>query len=77
MALAMSSQHTSIGTAAALLGAFQLIISLTATPLAGAQAEGGALPWLVFLLVSSLVSLVLVVLATRSPAAKATVMVSH
>jgi DHA1 family bicyclomycin/chloramphenicol resistance-like MFS transporter len=77
MALAMSSQHTSIATAAALLGAFQLIISSTATPLAGAQAEGGALPWLVFLLVSSLVSLVLVVLATRSPAAKATVMASH
>ncbi|MFI7496110.1 multidrug effflux MFS transporter [Kocuria sp. M4R2S49] len=77
MALVMGSQHTALGATAALLGAFQLMISSIATPLAGAQAEAGPLPWLVFLLVSSLVSAGLVALATRGPAATVTELGGH
>jgi DHA1 family bicyclomycin/chloramphenicol resistance-like MFS transporter len=77
MALAMASQHTSLGATAALLGAFQLVISSTATPLAGAQAEAGATPWLVFLLVSSLVGAGLVAAATRGPASAVTELGAH
>ncbi|MEX5270733.1 Bcr/CflA family efflux MFS transporter [Kocuria sabuli] len=77
MALVMGSQDTALGATAALLGAFQLMISSVATPLAGAQAEAGPLPWLVFLLVSSLVSALLVALATRGPAAAVVELGAH
>jgi DHA1 family bicyclomycin/chloramphenicol resistance-like MFS transporter len=69
MALAMSSQHTSLGSTAALLGAFQMIISSAATPLVGALVEGGAAPWLVFLCITGIIGLVIVgVSAKRAPA---------
>ena len=65
MALAMSSQHRSLGSTAALLGAFQLIISSAATPVSGALVSGGATPWLVFLVASGLVGLVIVGISAR------------
>lgn len=49
MSMAMASQQTALGSTAALLGAFQLMISSAATPLAGTLAEYGALHWTLFL----------------------------
>lgn len=63
MAIAMSSQTTSLGSAAAVLGAMQLGISSAATPLAGLLAERGAVPWLLLLLISAAVSAVVVWIA--------------
>lgn len=69
MALAMSSQHTSLGSTAALLGAFQMIIASAATPLVGALVEGGPTPWMVFLCATGLIGLVIVgISAKRAPA---------
>jgi DHA1 family bicyclomycin/chloramphenicol resistance-like MFS transporter len=69
MAMAMASQHTSLGSTAALLGAFQMIIASAATPIVGALVEGGPVPWLVFLCVTGLVGLVIVgISAKRAPA---------
>lgn len=45
MALAMSSQHRDVGSTAALLGALQLVISSSATPLAGHLATLGPQAW--------------------------------
>ena len=45
MALAMSSQQRDVGSTAALLGALQLGIASSATPLAGYLATLGPLPW--------------------------------
>lgn len=45
MALAMSSQHRDVGSTAALLGALQLGISSSATPLAGHLATLGPQAW--------------------------------
>jgi DHA1 family bicyclomycin/chloramphenicol resistance-like MFS transporter len=47
--MAMASQQRALGSTAALLGAFQLTIASAATPLAGALAQMGAVPWLMFL----------------------------
>jgi DHA1 family bicyclomycin/chloramphenicol resistance-like MFS transporter len=49
MSMAMASQQRALGSTAALLGAFQLTIASAATPLAGALAQTGAVPWLMFL----------------------------
>lgn len=49
MALAMASQQRALGSTAALLGAFQLVIASAATPLAGKLAEQGTREWLTFL----------------------------
>lgn len=55
MALAMSSQHRDVGSTAALLGALQLVISSSATPLAGHLATLGPLPWAWLLAAAALV----------------------
>lgn len=69
MAVAMSSQNTSLGSTAALLGAFQLIISSAATPLAGIMVEAGTIPWLISLMASGAVAIAIVaVSAQRAPA---------
>lgn len=69
MALAMSSQNTSLGSTAALLGAFQMIISSAATPLVGSLVAGGVTPWLIFLCVTGAIGLVIVgISAKRAPA---------
>lgn len=66
MAMAMSSQKVALGSAAALLGALQLILSSLATPLAGWLAEQGAHYWLGFLALFGLgVVVVLTVIAIR------------
>lgn len=65
MSMAMSSQQTSIGSTAALLGAFQLVISSAATPLAGSLAEQGAVEWLVSLALFGMVVQILTVMGAR------------
>ncbi|MBP6683847.1 MAG: multidrug effflux MFS transporter [Leucobacter sp.] len=65
MALAMSSQEVNLGSTAALLGAFQLIISSLATPLAGALVPGGSLLWLAGMAVTGVVALVIVGVSAR------------
>lgn len=65
MALAMASQQTSLGSTAALLGAFQLMISSAATPIAGAMVESGPLSWLVFLMVVGVVAVAIVVISVK------------
>ncbi|KFI05664.1 multidrug effflux MFS transporter [Massilia sp. BSC265] len=65
MTMAMSSQQTSIGSTAALLGAFQLVISSAATPLAGGLAEQGAQAWLGSLGIFGLVTLMLTLMGVR------------
>ncbi|MGP9784464.1 Bcr/CflA family drug resistance efflux transporter [Arthrobacter sp. MYb211] len=69
MALAMASQNTALGSTAALLGAFQLIISSAATPLAGLAVGISTGAWLGFLLGISLVAFIIVgVSIKRAPA---------
>lgn len=69
MALAMSSQRTSLGSTAALLGAFQLIISSAATPLVGMIVPAGSTAWLIFLGAGAVVAVAIVsVSAVRAPA---------
>lgn len=65
MALAMASQHTSLGSTAALLGAFQLIISSAATPIAGVMVETGPLAWLAFLMVVGAVAIAIVAVSVK------------
>jgi MFS transporter, DHA1 family, multidrug resistance protein len=55
MALAMSSQQRDVGSTAALLGALQLVISSSATPLAGHLATLGPLAWAWLLAAAALV----------------------
>lgn len=70
MALAMASQQQSLGSTAALLGAFQLVIASAATPLAGKLAEQGTREWLTFLsLFGVLVLLLTLASATRARSA--------
>ncbi|MEB4616232.1 Bcr/CflA family efflux MFS transporter [Leucobacter sp. M11] len=60
MSLAMASQDTSLGSTAALLGAFQLMISSAATPLAGATVPSGPVPWLAFLVAAGAIAVAIV-----------------
>lgn len=53
MTQVMSSQQRSLGSTAALLGAFQLMLSSLATPLSGALLEHGVVAWGLLLLVSA------------------------
>lgn len=70
MALAMDSQDTSLGSTAALLGAFQLIISSAATPLAGLAVSAGTHAWLSFLVGAGIIAVAIVtVSAVRARAA--------
>ncbi|WP_153785067.1 multidrug effflux MFS transporter [Pseudomonas sp. EMN2] len=66
MALAMSSQHRDVGSTAALLGALQLVISSSATPLAGHLATLGPQAWAWLLAAAAVVILGL----TRAALAK-------
>ncbi|MFC4429437.1 MFS transporter [Citricoccus alkalitolerans] len=69
MALAMSSRRTALGSTAALLGAFQMVIASMSTPIVGSIVQAGAAPWLIFLLGSGVVALIIVALsAGRAPA---------
>lgn len=72
MALAMSSQHRDVGSTAALLGALQLVISSSATPLAGHLATLGPQAWAWLLAGAAVVILGL----TRAALAK-TISASH
>lgn len=65
MSMAMASQQHALGSTAALLGAFQLIISSMATPIAGTLAELSALHWCAFLFFFSVFVLLLTVLTVR------------
>jgi DHA1 family bicyclomycin/chloramphenicol resistance-like MFS transporter len=66
MSMAMASQQRALGSTAALLGAFQLTIASAATPLAGALAQIGAVPWLTFLCALGLLVSLLALLARAS-----------
>lgn len=59
MSLVMSSQDKALGSTAALLGAFQLSLSSTATPLAGVIVQQGPVAWTALLAVSTLVVCIL------------------
>ncbi|NIF30341.1 multidrug effflux MFS transporter [Pantoea sp. Tr-811] len=59
MSLVMSSQDTALGSTAALLGAFQLSLSSTATPLAGLIVQQGPVAWAALLAASAVVVCVL------------------
>ena len=65
MSLAMASQDRALGSTAALLGAFQLVISSSATPLAGAAVERGVVEWALLLVLSALLVWGLTWLSTR------------
>lgn len=68
MALAMASQNKMLGSTAALLGAFQLIISSTATPAVGTLVEISPNAWLAFMLVAGVLGLMIVrIAAKRAP----------
>ncbi|WP_338152941.1 multidrug effflux MFS transporter [Chimaeribacter arupi] len=65
MSVTMSSQTTSLGSAAALLGALQLILSSAATPLAGWLAGQSTAHWLGFLVIFGLFVVAMTVSAIR------------
>lgn len=65
MSLVMSSQTRALGSTAALLGALQLIISSSATPLSGIMAPLGAAHWALLLSVAALLVAALVHASTR------------
>ncbi|WOE33265.1 MULTISPECIES: multidrug effflux MFS transporter [unclassified Acinetobacter] len=69
MALAMNSQHQALGSSAALLGAFPMLISSMATPIAGQLVEMNTLYWLFFLAMIGPVILALVFVGTRQTSA--------
>lgn len=55
MSLVMSSQERALGSTAALLGAFQLTISSSATPISAIALTHGAIAWTVLLSLSALI----------------------
>ncbi|ARJ43985.1 Bcr/CflA family drug resistance efflux transporter [Pantoea alhagi] len=65
MSMTMSTQKTALGSAAAVLGALQLILSATATPLAGYLSAKGSMPWLGFLALFGIFVVALTVLSIR------------
>ncbi|AIR91065.1 multidrug effflux MFS transporter [Pseudomonas cremoricolorata] len=65
MSLVMSSQQTSLGSTAALLGAIQLSVSSSASPLAALALAHGPLAWAVLLTASTLVVCGLTALCLR------------
>lgn len=77
MSLAMGSQHTALGSTAALLGAFQLTISSAATPLAGRIVDLGTQPWLVFMLLSGGVVIALTRMSARQVPADLAELAGH
>nr|WP_312990000.1 multidrug effflux MFS transporter [Comamonas koreensis] len=77
MSMAMGSQHSALGSTAALLGAFQLSISSAATPLAGKVVVLGTTPWLAFMLLASVVLLLLTRLSARQAPATLHALAGH
>ncbi|MFV8988387.1 multidrug effflux MFS transporter [Serratia fonticola] len=63
MSMTMSTQKTALGSAAALLGALQLVLSAVATPIAGYLSAYGSAHWLSFLVLSAFVVVVLTLLS--------------
>lgn len=55
MSLVMSSQERALGSTAALLGAFQLTVSSSATPISAIALTHGAVAWTVLLSLSALI----------------------
>ncbi|QHB33099.1 multidrug effflux MFS transporter [Yersinia canariae] len=65
MSMTMSTQKTALGSAAAVLGALQLILSAAATPVAGYLSEHGSAHWLGFLALFGIVVVLLTALSIR------------
>lgn len=66
MAIAMDSQRSALGSSAALLGAIPMLLSSTATPIAGQLVEINTLYWLILLGAMGPIILALVYLGSRS-----------
>lgn len=66
MSIVMSSQEKSLGSTAALLGAIQLSLSSSATPISAMTLGYGTLPWTAMLTASALVVLALAVTCVRA-----------
>lgn len=66
MAIAMESQQTALGSSAALLGAIPMLLSSTATPIAGQLVEVDTLYWLMLLSAIGPLILFLVYMGTRN-----------
>ncbi|TFH79884.1 multidrug effflux MFS transporter [Pseudomonas kribbensis] len=77
MSLVMSSQKKSLGSTAALLGAFQLGISACATPISGLLSSFGAEAWCGLLVASAATAWLLTALSVRRAAAVHSLSVSH
>ncbi|WP_223552512.1 multidrug effflux MFS transporter [Pseudomonas sp. BF-R-01] len=77
MSLAMASQVRALGSTAALLGAFQLVISSSSTPLAGAVVERGVVEWALLLMLSALLVWGLTWLTTRCTDAVSNSVIEH
>ncbi|MFL1526550.1 multidrug effflux MFS transporter [Pseudomonas sp. O230] len=77
MSLAMASQERALGSTAALLGAFQLVISSSSTPLAGAAVERGVVEWALLLVLSALLVWGLTWLTTRRADAASNSVTEH
>ncbi len=65
MSMTMSTQKTALGSAAAVLGALQLVLSAAATPVAGYLSEQGSAYWLGFLILFGVIVVFLTVLSIR------------
>ncbi|WP_410529516.1 multidrug effflux MFS transporter (plasmid) [Serratia sp. AXJ-M] len=65
MSMTMSTQKTALGSAAAVLGALQLVLSAAATPVAGFLSERGSAYWLGFLVLFGIVVVLLTVMSIR------------
>ena len=65
MAIAMDSQKTALGSSAALLGAIPMLLSSTATPIAGRLVEVDTFYWLILLSTIGPLILFLVFMGTR------------
>ena len=70
MAIAMDSQQTALGSSAALLGAIPMLLSSTATPIAGRLVEVDTFYWLILLSTIGPLILFLVFMGTRQVPAK-------
>lgn len=70
MAIAMDSQQTALGSSAALLGAIPMLLSSTATPIAGHLVEVDTFYWLILLSTIGPLILFLVFMGTRQVPAK-------
>ncbi|QXI26550.1 multidrug effflux MFS transporter [Pseudomonas vanderleydeniana] len=77
MSLVMSSQEKALGSTAALLGAFQLSVSSTATPVAGLIVSFGAAAWAGLLVASTLLVCVLTRISVSSTPAPSYNLAGH